>query len=383
MDSPVRLAYILAPLEFGGAEKVSLEFFRNMDKERFLVDPILLVRPWEEETLFAKEIRKCGFDYVTVPVGLRTDDGPIRILRAIREFHRILSQAPYQLIHTNGYFADICALPVARKLGISTVSTCHGYIEVGTDRKMKINNALDKFALRLSKRIITVSEDIKASLVSNGIDQKKIRVVQNAVSQPCDVRQQGHYRIEKRKELNLGQEQFIAGYVGRLSEEKGANYLVDAIAKLCEQSERVKLVLVGDGPERDNLEAQVRALGIDDAVIFAGFQANIAQWMSIFDAFILPSLTEGTPMALLEAMSMRLPVIASAVGGVPKIIKDGQNGILTEAQDVGTLARQLNVLLENPSLAKKLGEQARETIQKEYDVKSWCRSIEQCYLDCL
>jgi glycosyltransferase involved in cell wall biosynthesis len=372
-----RIAYILTPITFGGAEKVSLNFLRTVDRNRFDVQPILLTRPWEEEPYFACELQQLGYAYDTIPVGLKASGDRLRVPRVAWRLHSILKHGAFNLVHTHGYFADICGLPVARLLAINSISTCHGFI--ANDRKLSIYNLLDKYALRLSRAVIAVSEGIKDELTRSGIQNLRIEVIPNAVEPPAGEEELRARRQEKRRSLAIAPHEHLVGFLGRLSEEKGLTYLIEAAAELRDAAVPVKLLLIGDGPERSPLEQLVRARGLESMVIFAGFQTDIENWLPAFDSFVLPSLTEGTPMALLEAMAVGVPVIATAVGGVPKVVTDGVNGFLVPPGEVGPLSEKIQMLIENPDLKRRLSIEGINTIKRNYDIFSWCRRIENLY----
>lgn len=375
----IKIAYILTPITFGGAEKVSLNFLRAVNRCRFDLRPILLTRPWEDEPYFAREIRQMGYAYDTLPVAVKTGGDPLRVPRVAQGVYSLLKRGGFDLVHTQGYFADICGLPVARLLGLPGISTCHGFID--NDRKLKTYNFLDKCSLRLCRSVIAVSEGIRDELVRSGLLASRIAVIPNAVAPPCGggaaleaLRQQ------RRGSLGLGANEPVVGYLGRLSEEKGLVHLIEAIAAMRSASTPVRLLLVGDGPQRAALERQVQTLGLDGLVVFAGFQTDAETWLPAFDIFALPSLTEGTPMALLEAMAAGVPVIASAVGGVPKVVTDGVNGLLVLPADVAALVGGLQTLSGNPELRGRLGSAGEETIRANYGIESWSRTIEGLYL---
>lgn len=229
MQGITRVAYILTPITFGGAEKVSLNFLRTVDRSRFDIRPILLVRPWEDEPYFAQELRRHGYGYATVPVAQRTSGDRLRVLRVIRRLSALLRESSCDLVHTHGYFADICGVPVARMLNLHSVSTCHGFI--ANDRKLKIYNALDKLALRWCKKVIAVSEAIRSDLVRSGIKESRIAVIQNAVESSIEASVLRERRREKRQALCMAPDEYVVGYVGRLSEEKGVKFLVEADRK--------------------------------------------------------------------------------------------------------------------------------------------------------
>lgn len=376
-EARIRIAYILTPITFGGAEKVSLNFLSTVDRNNFEVKPILLIRPWEEDLYFCRELRTLGYTYETVPVALHRDGDPLRVLRVTYQLYSHLRDGSYDLVHTHGYFADICGQIPAKILGIGGVSTCHGFIDTGM--KMKLYIWMDKHALRLCRRVLAVSEVIKTELLRGGFPDSKVTVIPNAVSIPCRGDEFDARRREKRYLLHLAPDDYVVGYLGRLSAEKGLAYLLEAGALLLNACMRIKLLMVGDGPERGLLEQQAKTMGLEDSVIFAGFQTDPENWYPVFDVFALPSLTEGTPLALLESMAAGLPVVASAVGGVPKIVSDGVNGLLVPPAVPLAIKEKLQLLHADSELSLRLGEAGRETIQAEFSIGGWCRHIENCY----
>ena len=253
-----------------------------------------------------------------------------------------------------------------------------GFID--NDRKLKTYNVLDKCSLRLCRSVIAVSEGIRDELVRSGLSASRIAVIPNAVAPSCGGAALEALRQQRRGSLGIGANERVVGYLGRLSEEKGLVHLIEAIAAMRSATTPVRLLLVGDGPQRAALERQVRALGLGGLVVFAGFQTDAETWLPAFDIFALPSLTEGTPMALLEAMAAGVPVIASAVGGVPKVVTDGVNGLLVPPADVAALVGGLQTLIGNPELRGLLGRAGGETIRVNYGIESWRRAIEGLYL---
>ena len=377
----VKIAYILTPILFGGAEKVSLNFLREIDRDRFDVLPILLVRPWEDDPFFAREIIRFGYAFKKVPVALDPRGGPLRVPRVACMLYSLLRGGSFDLIHSHGYFADICSSPSSHFLKIKHISTCHGFI--ATDNKLKLYNLIDKLVLKYCDKVIAVSEGIKNELLKSHIKENRIEVMQNAVSTCFTQDQIICIRAEIRKNLGIRSCEHVIGYLGRLSEEKGLPYLIEAFAVLFHSSLPVKLLLVGDGPEKSAIEEMCRSKGIGKGVIFAGFQTEVEKWLAALDVFVLPSLTEGTPMALLEAMAMQVVVAASNVGGVPKVVNNGLNGLLFPPGQSLPIQNAIEELLKNSNLRNKLAKNGYETVRSKYNVKDWCYKIEQCYTDTL
>ena len=259
----VKIAYVFTPVEFGGSEKVNLTFLRNVDRDRFDVCPILLVRLWEDRNFFVEQLGEENYSIYKIPVALRPrSEGRdyFRILRCTRNLYRILSKDSFHLMHTHGYFADIIGIAVSKMLNIPHISTCHGFIS--NDRNLKIYNTLDRFSLRFCSKVIVVSEGIRDDLVRNGISGAKIIVIQNAVQNSYDRDSFSENRLNKRKMLRIKENEYIAGYAGRLSDEKGLQYLIEAGAILKEKNEVFNILIIGDGPKRKELEDLAKRKGL-------------------------------------------------------------------------------------------------------------------------
>jgi glycosyltransferase involved in cell wall biosynthesis len=266
-------------------------------------------------------------------------------------------------------------IPVARLTGLPSLSTCHGYIP--TTWKVRLYNALDRIALKFGTQVLAVSEAIKQDLVDSGLSPDRVQVVVNAVGSATD---RAHANREAgRKSHGIDSTDFVLGYVGRLSAEKGLKYLLTACAELVASGVPLKALIIGGGPQRNELGQLSRQLGLDGRVVFAGFQEDAVQWLPCMDVFVLPSLTEGTPMALLEAMAHGIPAVASAVGGVPQVIKHGETGILVSPGSAEEISRATRAMFGDPAARQKLAENALVLVKTRYGIDQWIGRIEMEY----
>lgn len=377
VERTLRVAFMLTPVEFGGAERVCLTLLKNINRERFDVVPILLTRPWENNNMFVGELRKEGYETCEIPVALRETGDYFRVLRCYRLVWRALKSRGYDLLHTHGYFADIVGIPVARLMKLPSVTTCHGYIE--STWNVRLYNALDRIALKLGTRILAVSEAIKRDLVQFGLNPGRVQVVVNAVGSTEDRDTTDAKREASRKSHGIRGADFVLGYVGRLSAEKGLTYLLTACADLVTAGVPLRVLLIGEGPQRHELEQFSQQLGLGDRVVFAGFQEDVVPWLLCMDVFVLPSLTEGTPMALLEAMVHGVPAVASAVGGVPQIIQNGETGLLVAPGNAGEVSCAVLALLRDPGLRRMLSQNAHGLARTRYGIAEWIGRIEAAY----
>lgn len=359
-------------MEFGGIERVVLSLLEHQEPGIELC-PIVYTRTDMPDTTFGDRLSALGNAHFTIHVnGSRAKY--LNPLRNVRETMAVFRRERFDVIHSHGYRADLIALAVAKRFGLPVVSTCHGFI--GTDRRLDLYNRLDLFLLRSFTRVIAVSDSLQQHLVSHGVRAERIHVITNAVG---DAAPAPDARPRIRALLELPEDAFLFGFVGRLSEEKGVDDLLQALAGMSDERRTGHVLLVGGGPRRDTLERSVRALGLDGRVHFAGFQPDPSSWYSAMDAFVLPSLTEGTPMALLEAMAHGLPCIATSVGGVPDVLSDRRNGLLVPSSDPVALASAMRRVLADHGFRSEMGAAGRRSVRERYDVRTWVRRTRAVY----
>jgi glycosyltransferase involved in cell wall biosynthesis len=232
----------------------------------------------------------------------------------------------------------------------------HGYTT--TDLKMHVYNQFDRVSLRAPRRIVTVSQAFERQLTRLGIERSRIEVLHNSVSQQWAGHVQSLDRAKVRAELGIDPDERLLLAVGRMSKEKRHNDLLDAYRLLLKQGLKARLILVGDGPERAGLEAAG-----DPGVLFTGQIRDTAPYYAAADVLVLPSLTEGSPNVLLEAMAVGLPVVATAVGGVPEIVAHEESALLVEPLRPEALAGAVREMLEDGAKRARLVDKARDLVR--------------------
>jgi len=185
-------------------------------------------------------------------------------------------------------------------------------------------------------------------------------------------------RRPTRSALGLPEGAFVVGAVGRLSVEKGHRYLLDAAPVLAPRIPHLRIVLLGEGRERPQLERQTARLGVQEQVLFAGFRSDVQSWIQACDVIVNPSLTEGMPNAVLEAMALGTPVVATAVGGVPDLITDQESGLLVVPGDPPALAGAVYSLWADSSLALRLAKNAQARV-RDYSPEEQSRLLLDLY----
>jgi len=214
------------------------------------------------------------------------------------------------------------------------------------------------------------------------IDPEKIKVIYNGVDINKFQIDSSDSLKEKMKEFGLKKEDIVIGSVARFDPVKNIDALVRAFARLPKSAlEKCKMLLLGDGPELPFVRNTAKDLGVKEKVIFAGMRSDIPQCLSLVDIYVQPSKFEGVPNAVLEAMAAGLPVIATNVGGVPEIVEDGRTGILVEVDDEKTLARSIELLIEDPEKRRKMGSLGRKRVTSLFSIEKMVSEYEKLYED--
>lgn len=238
----------------------------------------------------------------------------------------------------------------------------HGYIY--PDIKQRIYNQIDRLTLRSADRVITVCQSFAHQLQALGVRADKVRVLHNSVVPLANISQAE--RAALREEFGVAADEALILAIGRLSHEKGHGELLKALALLGSAHRRWKLLLAGAGPERRLLEKLAVSLGIAESVLFVGHRADVARLYAVADLFALPSLSEGSSNALLEAMMAKVPIVATRVGGNPEIVIDEKTGLLVSPARPRELSAALGRLLSDPTLGLQLAEAANVRAQEEF-----------------
>ena len=322
-----------------------------------------------------QEIEKLGIPVAVFPEA-EWGSGKL-FLELVRKF----KQSDAKIIHTHKYKDTILAAPAAKLCGIPyVVRTVHGLREPFEGLrafKMSLYESIERTVHRLCvNSIIGVSSQIERRYRAEGAVSRVV-CIRNGIDLDGRPTQADRNRI--RRDLGIDTETCLIGTVGRLTPVKGLSYLLQSISILLRQRANVRLLIVGDGVIRKDLEAQARDLGIGETVVFLGHREDTLELMQALDIFVLPSLSEGIPMALLEAMAASRAVVASRVGGIPEIVEDGVEGILVEPMDVNRLAESCVRLIDSPETAMKMGEQARKRVVQDFSASVMADRVEGLY----
>jgi len=346
---------VLAPSLVGGLESVVKMLLQGWVARGGSAAVALALEPGEPVPAGWSDLESLGVRVLPLPIPHRS------YLRERRLYADAIRDWKPDVVHCHGYRPDILAGWAAHGLGVARVSTVHGF--TGVDWKNRLYETFQIRALAHFDGVIAVSRSIVSRLVAAGVPQAVIALIPNAL-QP----EPALPREAARRELGLPAGEPVLGWVGRLSPEKGPDVLIDALPEL--QDLPVKISLIGDGRLRGSLEEQARRIGVADRVRFHGVIPGAARLYSAFDGFVLSSRTEGTPIALLEAMAAEVPIVATTVGGVPDVIGIDE-GLLIPPEDPVALATGIRAILENASVARARAIRARLRVARDFAATPW------------
>ncbi|HSQ56457.1 MAG TPA: glycosyltransferase [Gemmata sp.] len=300
--------------------------------------------------------KQYGAPLVSIP-----DRGPWdwRVVRALLALCR---KEKVAIWHGHDYKTNLLGLMLKRFWPMRLVTTVHGWVH--HTARTPIYYRIDQLCLPRYEKVICVSDDLLEACLAAGVPARNCVLLENGIDGGEYSRR--HSVAEAKTRLGLPSEDLVIGAVGRLEAEKGFDILIRATQALASRGLNVRLILVGEGGERAKLERLAAELGIADRVSLPGWQADVRGYFEAMDVFALSSYREGLPNVVLEAMALEVPVVATRVNGVPRLVQDRRNGMLVEPGDVGGMTSALDQILRNESLREVLRTAGRGTIESHY-----------------
>jgi glycosyltransferase involved in cell wall biosynthesis len=317
---------------------------------------------------FVEAVESRGIRAIVIPERYRFDPQSLRILR------NIVRQENPDLIQTN----NVKSHAILRMAGLHRdypwLAFHHGY--TAPDFKMKLYNQLDRWSLPAASCVVAVCGPFRDQLTAMGVPSSRIRVLHNSAAVLGEIPAALSDNMKRQFALPSDGTKILVS-IGRLSYEKGHADLLHALQLLqaARTDLRWKLLLVGSGPEESNLQNLAARLGLQSQVIFTSHQSNVLPFYKIADAMILPSHTEGSPHVVLEAMSAGVPIVATAVGGVPEILTHDETALLVPPRNAEAMSAAIGRLVESPGLARSLAAKAKQVLMLHFSHESYRRSL--------
>lgn len=300
-------------------------------------------------------------------------------VKAVREMLRACREHKVTVWHGHDYKTNALGLLLKRFHPMRLVTTAHGWVQ--HTRKTPVYYRIDQWCLPRYERVICVSDDLFEACAAAGVPSDRLILLENGIDATEYARRKSVAEAKAALGFPVGTP--LIGAVGRLSGEKAFDVLIRSVKSLLTAGRDVRLVIVGEGGDRPALEKLIAELGVADRVTLAGWQADVRGYFEAMDVFALSSLREGLPNVVLEAMALEVPVVATRVNGVPRLVQDGRNGLLIESGDPAPLAAALDRLLGDAALQAAFRAAGRETVEGRFSFATRMRKLKQIYDDLL
>jgi glycosyltransferase involved in cell wall biosynthesis len=360
----IKVLHVLTDTNIGGAGRYLFNLLSHRDKSRFNV---IVACPGGGE--LEKQLRKKGVKVFTLEGGESSTN-----LGHIKKLRQIISREKIDIVHTH---ASLSGRIAGKLSGCKVVMTRHG---LGSSENGPVKRLITRSISRLfTDRIIAISRAVKIGLIDSGVPANMITTIYNGI----DLSKFAEVKGILRKELNFSPDIPIVGIVARLVPEKGYEYAINAFYHVLKVFPSARLIIIGEGPLEESLKKMCTKLGIKDHVIFMGYRQDVESLEVDFDVFVLPSVSEGLGLALLEAMALGKPAVATQTGGIPEVIKHKVNGFLVPPGNDKYLAESIIEALSNKNQAKMLGLAAQKTVFEKFSSYTMIEYTEKVYMEIL
>ncbi|MBI4574159.1 MAG: glycosyltransferase [candidate division NC10 bacterium] len=364
---PTRVLYLHEFSRIGGAERALLGLADAVRQKA--VEPLVV---WPQKDSAFTWLQSRGVHVVPLKVpswrhGLSLPLLPLFLAR----LQRNLVPTNVDLVHVNNYRSAPLGQLVSRWVGVPCV--CHV-------RELITSEGIRQYRLRASAALIAVADAVAHALVEGGVPQHRVTTVRSGIALRGVPSHKESAALRER--LGITDADCLIGIVAHILPHKGYDDLVQALALIKEKVPNIRCLIVGEAPRKryfQRLLHLAERLSVRDRLILVGIQDDVAPFLHALDLFVLPSRTEGLPLTILEAMAAGRPVVATAVGGIPEVVRDGETGILVPERDPRQLADAVLRLLDAPGLAKAMGEAGRKRIEGAFTLEDEARHTATVY----
>lgn len=371
----IKVCHIASGDLWAGAEVQLFTLLNSLSKERELSLSVILLNPGK----LSEKLGDLNLDLIVL------DEKKSGFQELRNSIIGKLRESPVDIVHSHRYKENILAGSIKARCHISRlVQTIHGIGEPHkgiNSLKSTISGGINRyFTKRYFDKIIAVSADIQSRLQII-YDPGKIVTIHNAVD-PEQIKTSGN-SFKIRAELGIPPDAPLIGVIGRMVPVKAYDTFLAMAPIILKSRPDSKFILVGDGPLKDELQLKAEQLGITDSVIFTGFRDDVLDLIDTLDIFVISSIHEGIPMALLEAMTLQKAIVSTAVGGINEVIEDNRSGLLVKSRDASDLAAACLKIIDNPALRSKLELGARARIDEEFSIEMLKHKVMDLYKNIL
>jgi len=358
----MRLVHLTASTFFGGPERQMLGLAQAMRDDA--TSSFICFREGDRSSAFLEQVHAHGFD----GHALQNDSPKFRA--TTRELTALIQESNSDVLLCHGYKANLLGRIAARRVGIPAIAVSRGW--TGENRKVRVYEWLDRRHLRWMDHVVAVSDGQAGKVLRTGLSPTRMSVNRNSARLSAFESVDESYRLKLREFFDKGCERVIIG-AGRLSPEKGFVHLIDAAKTIIDAMPSTRFLLFGEGNERANLELHIRELGLEGRFVLAGFRRDLDAFLPFADVMVLPSYTEGLPNVLLEASAAGVPSVATAVGGSPEVVVDGETGYLVQPRDANAIATNVLNLLNDENRRSQFGRAAQDRMRTQFTFEAQAR----------
>jgi glycosyltransferase involved in cell wall biosynthesis len=384
VSEPVRVLRVIARLNMGGPALHVAYLTEGLARRGYATTLVAgTLARGEDSMQFVAE--RHGVEVVRVDE-LHREVSLVRDLVAAFRLARLIRRLRPEILHTHtakaGAVGRMAALLAGRARPPIVVHTFHGHVLRGYFGPVRTSffRLLERALARVSTRLIAVSPQVRDELVALKVaPAEKFAVIRLGIELGERVELDEGLGAETRRVLGIAPDRFVVGWIGRMTGIKSTDVVLRAFAALRRRGVDAVLCLVGDGPDRDALERRAHELGVMRHCLFLGYQEEVARFYAAFDAFLLASENEGTPVTTIESLAAGRPVVATRVGGIPDVVEDGVDGFLAEPRDPEGLAERLERLARDPELRARMGRAGRERALERYAVERLVDDVDALY----
>jgi glycosyltransferase involved in cell wall biosynthesis len=384
LAEPIRVLRVIARLNVGGPA-LHVAYLSAGLQERGYETTLVAGELARGEESMAAVAEGRGVEVLAVSE-LHREVSPVRDLVAAFRLAGLIRKLRPHVVHTHTAKAGAVGRVAVLLSGVRprpiVVHTFHGHVLRGYFGPLQESGfrLLERLLARGTDALVAVSPQVRDDLVGLGVaPADRFVVVRLGIELEERVGGDGDARSRARRLLGVPDDRFLVGWMGRMTAVKRTDDVLLAFKELRDRGVDAGLCLVGDGPDRDGLEERAYELGIARHLFSLGYQDAVADWYAAFDVLILPSANEGTPVSVIEALAARRPVVATDVGGVSDVVRDGVDGFLVEAGDTSALAERLATLAGDEALRTRMGEAGRERVLQRYAVSRLVDDVDRLY----
>ncbi len=382
-DEPIRILRVIARLNMGGPAIHVSSLAAGLEPRGYETTLVAgsLARGEDSMAVLAERL---DIPVRTIPE-LQREVSPIDDARSVRRMREIIRELRPHILHTHtakaGAIARAAALVSGAARPAILVHTFHGHVLKGYFDPVRTAffKKVERSLARVTDALVAVSPEVRDELVAAGIaPREKFSVIRLGI--PLEERLgDATADLDYRRLYGISESAFVVGWVGRMTDVKDTDAVLEIVGAARDRGLEAVLVMVGDGPDRVRLEQLAHDIGIARSTFFVGYQPEVAGYYRLFDAFLLPSVNEGTPVSAIEALASGTPVVATRVGGVPDVVRDGEDGFLFEPGDTDDAAERLALLASDATLRSALGASGRERVLRRYSVSRLVEDVDRLY----